>query len=52
MEQFFSKKWLIVSEEVTHKRIINCTNSVKQKLYPLHAMEAQGGRGVIAPTHT
>jgi hypothetical protein len=22
------------------------------KLYPLYAMEAQGGRGGIAPTHT
>jgi hypothetical protein len=24
----------------------------KIKLYPLHAMEAPGGRGGIAPTHT
>jgi hypothetical protein len=24
----------------------------KVKLYPLYAMEAQGGRGGIAPTHT
>jgi hypothetical protein len=26
--------------------------SINVKLYPLYAMEAQGGRGDIAPTHT
>jgi hypothetical protein len=26
--------------------------NVKSKAVPLHAMEAHGGRGSIAPTHT
>jgi hypothetical protein len=28
-EQFLSRKWLIVNEEATYKRITNCTNAVE-----------------------
>jgi hypothetical protein len=28
-ERFLSRKWLIVNEEVTYKRAINCTNAVE-----------------------
>jgi hypothetical protein len=29
MEQFLSREWLIVNEEVTYKRMINFTNAVE-----------------------
>jgi hypothetical protein len=29
MEQFLSRKWLIVFGEVAYKRTINCTNAVE-----------------------
>jgi hypothetical protein len=32
--------------------LTNFQRKAKNKLYPLYAMEAQGGRGGIAPTHT
>jgi hypothetical protein len=38
----------------THHTTLNSKNYViiKSKAVPLHAMEAYGGRGGIAPTHT
>jgi hypothetical protein len=31
MEQFLSRKWFTVNEEVAYKRTINCTNAVELK---------------------
>jgi hypothetical protein len=28
-EQFFTRKWLIVNEEIANKKIINCTNIIE-----------------------
>jgi hypothetical protein len=35
-----------------HDNIYIYSKKVKSKAVPLHAMEAHGGRGGVAPTHT
>jgi hypothetical protein len=37
---------------LVHPLGVTFTSDEFIKLYPLHAMEAHGGRGGIAPTHT
>jgi hypothetical protein len=37
---------------ITQECFLQLTEEVKGKMIPLHAMEAHGGRGGIAPTHT
>jgi hypothetical protein len=45
--------WYLITED-THVKLIRITGLLvkKSKVVPLHAMEAHGGRGGIAPTHT
>jgi hypothetical protein len=45
---FYTKEEKRNGKEEKHFSKIN----IKSKAVPLHAMEAHGGRGGIAPTHT
>jgi hypothetical protein len=43
---------LLSTTHMSNKSNQNFISKVKSKAVPLHAMEAHGGRGGIAPTHS
>jgi hypothetical protein len=56
LNKSFTAEWFSKLDMAGVEAVVACLNlckeCVKGKGVPLHAMEADGGRGGIAPTHT